>query len=169
MPPRLPPQPAMGEAEKAEVLRRHAAGESRNSIARNVSRSGATVTKVVKAAGLTFERAPEIAAATTAKVIDLAARRVQLALDLQADAERLRRQLWQPTRVYAFGGKDNTFESKVIDEPCPADKRALLAAAATAVDRSLKLEPPKDENGAEAVGSLLGGLLNQLRADHGDG
>lgn len=169
MPPKLPPQAAIADTERDEILRRHAEGESRNSIARNVGRSGATVTKVVRAAGLSFERAPEIAAATTARTIDLAARRTQLALDLQADAERLRKQLWEPAKVFSFGGKENTYEQVIHDEPPFPDKRAIMAAVATAVDRSLKLEPPKDEDGNEAIGSLLGSLFDRLQADHGSG
>ncbi|MEY9837430.1 helix-turn-helix domain-containing protein [Streptacidiphilus sp. EB103A] len=166
--PRPKPRPVT-EADRTEILRRHGAGESRNAIARAVGRSGETVSKVVAAKGLTFERGPEVAAATEAKLTDLAARRAKLALDLQSDAERLREQLWKPAKVYAFGGKENTYEQVIHPEPPFSDKRAIMSTVATAVDRSLKLEPVKDENGADAVGSLLGGLLDRLRADHGDG
>jgi hypothetical protein len=157
------------DADRAEILRRHAAGESRNAIAKALGRSGETVSKVVAKAGLSFERGPEVAAATQAKLTDLASRRAQLALDLQSDAERLRTQLWKPAKVYAFGGKENTYEEVEHPEPPFSDKRAIMSTVATAVDRSLKLEPIKDESGADAVGSLLGGLLDRLRADHGDG
>lgn len=162
------PKP-LSDAERAEILRRHAAGESRNSIAKALKRSGETVSKAVAATGKNFERAPEVAAATEARLTDLASRRAKLALDLQADAERLREQLWEPAVVYSFGGKENTYEQHPVSEPPPADKRALMSTVATAVDRSLKLEPVKDENGAAAIGSLLGGLMERLQADHGTG
>jgi hypothetical protein len=164
------PRPApLTDADRAEILRRHAAGEPRNALARAVGRSGSTVSKVVAEAGLSFERGPEVIAATAARVTDLAARRARLADDLLSDAERLRQQLWEPHEYFDWGGKDHDFDTHTTPEPSPADKRSIMATVATAVDRSLKLEPPKDENGADAVGSLLGGLLDRLRADHGDG
>lgn len=43
-----------------------------------------------------------------------------------------------------------------------------MSLVATAVDRSLRLSPPKEEGGAGEVGSLLTNLFDQLRARHGD-
>src|SRR5690348_3013684 len=152
------------EADRAEILRRHAAGESRNAIARAVGRSGETVSKTVAAAGLSFERGPEVAAATTAKLTDLAARRAKLALDLQSDAERLREQLWKPHTYFDWGGKDHDFDTHTVPEPMPADKRSISGALSTLIDRSLKPSPPAAATGAAAAKTMLGALAAGIRS-----
>jgi hypothetical protein len=111
--------------------------------------------------GLTFDRTAT-EAATAARIADLAERRAILAEALQGDAERLTEQLWEPHKVFAFGGKDNTFNSRDLPEP-PADaKRALTAAAGTLIDRSLKLVPPTDTSAETAARSLLGALADGI-------
>jgi hypothetical protein len=150
------------DTERAEILRRHAAGETRNQIAAATGRSTGTVSNVVADAGMTFARGPEVQAATEARQADLAALRSQLALDLTRDAIRLRQQMWEPAIVYAFGGKDNTYEEHHVDEPPPPDKRSLMGTAGMAIDRSLKLAPPKDDTGAEAARSMVGQLMAGL-------
>ncbi|MFJ4009451.1 helix-turn-helix domain-containing protein [Streptomyces sp. NPDC090026] len=154
------------DGERDEIRRLHAAGKGRNDIAKHLHRSGRTISDQAKRMGLNFERGIEVAQATEARKLDLDARRVQLAEDLQVDAERIRRKLWEPTVVYNFGGKDNTFESRTFPE-APADvARTLLSAAGTAIDRSLKLCPPKDETGVEEGLALITKLMSGLTAVH---
>ncbi|WP_224274066.1 helix-turn-helix domain-containing protein [Streptomyces sp. LS1784] len=143
---------------RAEILRLQAEGLSRNEIMRRVDRSARVVTETVHAAGLGFERSGQVQVATEARRIDLEARRVDLAHQLHEDAERLRAQLWEPATVYAFGGRDNEYNEHELSEPPPADKKALLGAAGMAIDRSLKLVPPKAGTGAEEALSMLGSL-----------
>jgi hypothetical protein len=155
--------------DSATVRRLHAEGKLRNEIARIMGRSGSTVSKLAEAQGLTFDQAPKIAAATEVRKADLAARRVALAEKLQDDAERLREQLWQPCIVGAFGGKDNVWAQQPLPKPPFADQRQIMGATSVAIDKSLKLAPPVDDNGATEVGALLTGLFEALRAQHADG
>jgi hypothetical protein len=153
------PRPGpLTEQERAEIRRRHAAGESRNAIAKALGRSGSTISGVIADQGGSFARGPEVVAATEARKTDLAARRAKLAEKLQDDAERLREQMWEPHTYFDWGGKDHDFDTHTAPEPTPADKRALISAVATAIDRSMKLVPPVDETGEDAARSMLGAL-----------
>ncbi|TXL91595.1 helix-turn-helix domain-containing protein [Streptomyces sp. IB2014 016-6] len=154
------------DEEREEIRRLHGEGRSRNAIAEHQRRSGRTISKIVAEMGLSFDRASMTAVATEARSMDLAARRLKLAEDLHVDAERMRRQLWQRTVVYSFGGKENTYEQHVFDE-APADvKKSILSAVGIAVDRSLKLAPPKDETGNEEGIALITNLMSGLTAIH---
>lgn len=67
------------DRDRAEVRRLHGAGKSRNTIAREIERSAATVSKIAAAEGLTFSGGARVAAATEAHRADAAARREKLA------------------------------------------------------------------------------------------
>lgn len=152
-----PPNPVT-QADYARVAELHAQGLSRNGIADAMGRSGRTVSRIAKELGLSFERT-RTAAATAAKVADGKARRAALALALLDDAERLRQQLWKPARVHSFGGRDNTFNEATLDQPTFADQRNIMQAAATAIDRSVKLDEydtGQDAGGAEVDRWLAG-------------
>ncbi len=156
------PRPVTNRDRKA-VRELHAAGKTRNDIARAIGRSSSTVTKLARELDLSFDRTAT-AAATEARKVDLAALRAQLAVDLTQDAIRLRGQMWQPAVVFSFGGKDNTFEQAELPEAPPRDKRNLMLTASTAIDRSLRLAPPADDNGADEARSMVGRLMTGLAA-----
>ncbi|GAA0371702.1 helix-turn-helix domain-containing protein [Streptomyces blastmyceticus] len=65
--------------DREQVRRLHAAGKSRNAIARETGRSAATVSKVARELGLEFSGGARVAAATEARRADAAARRELLA------------------------------------------------------------------------------------------
>lgn len=117
----------------------HAAGKSRNAIAKEAGVSVGSVTNICKKAGLDFDRT-HTRAAVAAHAIDMKAARQQLMFDLMGDAQRLRQQLWQPAKVISFGGKDNTLAETTLDEPQFVDKKNILSAVGIAVDRVVKLE-----------------------------
>ena len=144
--------------ERAEIIRLHGEGKRRNEIARLTRRSPRTVSLICAEEDLAFD-VTMTEDATRHRVAQLAERRAVLAEALQGDAERLTESLWQPCTVFSFGGKDNTY----------AEKRNLMAAANLAVEKSLKLLPPRDDDGTEQVGSLLTSLYDKLRDRHGDG
>jgi hypothetical protein len=152
------------DEDRAAVKRLHAEGKARNVIAREIGRSGSTVSKIADALGLTFDRAETTAVATAARSADLASRRVHLAERLHDDAEKLRQQLWQPCITGAFGGKDNVWSQKQLTQPLFADQRQILSAVGIAVDRSLKLVPQRDEQGASDAVSMLDQLAAGIRA-----
>jgi len=146
-----------------QIRELHALGYGRNRIAREIDKPPVSVSRTAEHLNLTFDRT-QIQAATEARLADLAERRAMLAEDLMSDAEKLRDRLWRPAVVYAFGGKDNVYTEEPVSEPPPADKRALMATAATAVDRCLKLVPPAAESGADDAKSMLGKLAEGIAA-----
>ncbi|WP_282204531.1 helix-turn-helix domain-containing protein [Kitasatospora fiedleri] len=149
-----------------DVRRLHAQGFGRNEIADQIGRSRHLVSMLAAEMGLAFARAGEVEVAMETRRAQLADRRLTLAEQLQTDAENLRAQLWQPATVFAFGGKDNTYEEHTLDEPPAADKKNLMATAGMALDRSLKLVPPVESSGIEEAGTMLGNLMLGLKRVH---
>ncbi|MFD3572815.1 helix-turn-helix domain-containing protein [Streptomyces sp. NPDC058644] len=157
-------------ADRRKVRELHAAGKSRNDIARAIKRSPSTVSKIAAAfePPLSFDRAPQVEAATRARTADLAARRAALALDLQSDAERLRTQLWAPTTHGEFAGREGEWHETHLPQPRFGDQRAIVASVQTAVGTSLRLAPVEGGDNAEQVRSMLGTLgeaLTQATSD----
>lgn len=152
------------DEERTRILELHAAGKGRNQIRREVGRSAAVVSQVVHEAGGTFDRTGQVAAATAAKQADNRAKRAQLMTDLLDDAQRLRESLWEPVVVYNFGGKDNTYEEQVHDEPDAASKLKLMQAVGVAIDRSLKIDEHDSGAGVDAARSMLTDLASKLGA-----
>lgn len=147
------------QAELDEIVRLHGEGHGRNEIARRVGRGPRVVSVHCARMGLVFDTAGT-EAATAARNAQLAEKRSILADALTDDALRLSAQVWEPTVVYNFGGKDNTYEYKAVDEPPPADKRALMTAATAAAAQSLRLVPPETETeGMAAVDQWLRGMM----------
>lgn len=150
------------DKERAAVRRLHAEGKTRNEIARELKRSPSTVSKLAREQELTFDRAAEVAVATEVRRADLADRRARLALDLQADAEKLREQLWQPCTVGEFAGKDGDWHEAHLDRPRFGDQRQIISATATAIQQSLRLAPAEGGTDGDAVKSMLGTLGEAL-------
>lgn len=151
-------------ADRRTVRELHAAGKSRNQIARELKRSPSTVSKIAAAFDppLMFDRAEQVEAATRVRTADLAARRAALALALQDDAERLRTQLWAPTTHGEFAGREGEWHETHLDRPRFGDQRAIVASVQTAVGTSLRLAPAEGGENAEEVRSMLGALGEAL-------
>ncbi|NUT31540.1 MAG: helix-turn-helix domain-containing protein [Hamadaea sp.] len=128
------------QADHDAVKELHAQGFGRNEIARRIDRGERTVSRIAEKLGLSFVRSEQTKAATEAKKVDAKARRAALAIALLEDAERLRKQLWEPATVFNFGGKENTYEERELPEPTFSDKRNIMQAIGTAVDRAVKLD-----------------------------
>ncbi|MFJ2909368.1 helix-turn-helix domain-containing protein [Streptomyces sp. NPDC087228] len=158
------------DTDRRAVRRHHAAGMSRNDIARKIKRSPSTVSTIAKDLGLTFDRAAEVATATAVRKADLDARRTEMAHRLHDVAERELGKMTAPTLYWEWGGKDHTYAEREQPEPTPADRRTMMATAGAALDRSLKLLPPKQdpgEQGRSVVGELMAGLARDYAARHG--
>lgn len=147
-------------AEELNELRRlHADGLGRNEIARRMDRGLRTISIHAARLHLSFDRTAT-EAATAARIADLAEKRSILADALTDDALRLSAQVWEPTTIHSFGGKDHTHNSKDLAEPLAVDKRALMAAATNAAAESRRLVPPEsDEQGLAAVDAWLKGMI----------
>ena len=116
----------------------HAQGKSRNAIAEILGRSGCTVSRIAADLGLSFERT-RTAAAAAAKEADGAAGRAQLQLDALAGVNKLMRQMFEPTVIYTFGGKENDYSERPVDEPPFRDKRDIATAISALAATALKL------------------------------
>lgn len=156
-------QRAVTDEDRDAIRRLHAQGLGRNEIARQIGRGTRTVSVHAAEMGLTFDRTAT-EEATRARMADLAERRAILAEALLGDAERLTEQLWQPAKIYNFGGSSNDYNEQDVPEP-PADaKKNLMAAAGMAIDRSIKLCPPEDDGGEQAARGMVGQLMAGLGA-----
>lgn len=143
----------------AEIQRLAADGVGRNEIARQLGVSAGTVTRHAPAGS--FDR-KSTAAAVKARKVDLAARRAEIAALLLEDAARLRAQLWQPHIAFAFGGKENTYNEHPLSEPTPADKRALITSAVTALNAHLRLVDHDADGGLHDAESVLDGFMDAV-------
>lgn len=146
--------------ERQRVRDLHATGLGRNDIARELERSGASISKIASELGLSFARGPEVAAATEARVADAKAKRAELMNTLLDDATRLRAQIWEPHEYRAHGGRDFVEQRWTQPEPTSADKLKLMQAATIAVDRSLRLDlHDSDTQGLPAVDAWLRDMI----------
>lgn len=143
-------------ALRARVSDLHAQGLGRNAIARELGIGGGTVGRMAAALGLTFDRTATHRA-TVARQVDLAALRAELTEGLLRDAARLRAEMWAPAKVFNFGGKDNTYEERTVEQPPFADKLKIMQATGIAVTHALKLEAVDNPEG-KAAASLLTSL-----------
>jgi hypothetical protein len=148
-------------AERAAIIRLHGEGKGRNEIARITRRSQRTVSLICQEEGLEFD-VTMTEDATRHRVAQLAEKRTVLAEALIEDAMGLTEKMWRPATVFSFGGKDNVYRERDVDEPPAADKRNLMAAANLAIEKSLKLVPPEreDTEGLAAVDQWLRGMMN---------
>lgn len=156
--PRNPPRPWTG-ADTRTLKALHSEGLSLGKIAKQMGRSRSTINDRAKRNGLGFDRTRTKAAAE-ARRIDAAALRAELKVKLLEDAERLRGQLFTRTKVFNFGGKDNTYREHVLEQP-PADmQRATMAAIGIAVSKSIDLEKidQKQDNNTPAFDQYLATL-----------
>lgn len=125
-------------ADYDRVKELHAQGLSRNAIGKTMGRSGRTVSRIADELGLRFER-DRTRAATEAKKADAAARRARLQVEALDGAQRLMGQMFAPTKIYNFGGRDNEYNERDVNEPPFRDKRDIATALKALADTALKL------------------------------
>ncbi|CAN7151694.1 hypothetical protein LJR044_002485 [Microbacterium foliorum] len=153
---------AISEYQKAEVLALHAEGLARNEIARRVRISAGSVTNICRDAGLTFDRS-ETKQATEARAVDLAAGRIRLAEKMLAASEGMLDVIDGPYEVYNFGGKDNTFESRVLDSAPVEVRRNIITTAGITFDKLTRIVEKSDTGLEQALG-VLDTLADGLQA-----
>lgn len=104
--------------------------------------------------------------ATAAMRANLAERRARLAELLIERAERELADMDQPVTVYNFGGKDNTYNEKLIASPGSADRRNMMIIAATAIDKHKILDQyDSDAARGNAVDMWLAHMMGGGDAD----
>ncbi|WP_217183383.1 hypothetical protein [Streptomyces sp. AC495_CC817] len=144
---------AISETQKAHVLSLHAEGLARNEIARRVGISAGSVTNICRAADRTFDRS-ETKQATEARQVDLAAGRIRLAEKMLAASEDMLDVIDGPYEVYNFGGKDNTFESRVLDSAPVEVRRNVITTAGITFDKLTRIVERSDTGLDQAVGVI---------------
>jgi helix-turn-helix protein len=155
------------DEDRQRVRLLHAEGLGRNQIARQLGRSGQTISKIADDLGLSFERTATVAA-TEARKADAAALRAEEMLGALRDAKRIRGQLFAPARIMNFGGRDNTYNERDIPEPTFEQKRQIAQAWSLLVEKSVRLDEHDADDGADGARSMLGSLARELRvaAEH---
>lgn len=144
---------ALSEDQKAQVLALHAEGIARNEIARRLGISAGSVTNICRHAGLTFDRS-ETKQANEARQVDLAAGRLRLAEKMLSASEDMLDVIDGPYEVYNFGGKDNTFESRVLDSAPVEVRRNIITTAGITFDKLTRIVEKSDTGLEQAVGVL---------------
>lgn len=146
-----------------QVRELHGQGLSRNAIAKQLGRSGKTISEIAFKLGLTFDRT-RTKAATAAKVADARQKRATLANALLDDAARLRQQLWEQADYVDHGGKEYFQVNWTLPEPTFADKLKLMQATGIAIDKAVRLDEYDADPGIDAAKSMLGALAAGLGA-----
>jgi len=149
------------DAEREDILRRHAAGETRNSIARALGRSGSIISGIVAEAGGTFARAPEIAAATTARQIDNKARRVAIVDRLYTRTETVLDRLEADRYEFVLSGPEGP-ETIRAEHPPAQDERHLSGSISGYLTAAARLEAIDAGDGAADARSMLGALAEGI-------
>ena len=154
--------PHLTDTERDTIRRLHADGLSCTKVAAELGRSRSTISQAAKAMGLSWDNA-QTKAATAAKQADNRSKRAALESRLLDEAAGLLDQLHRPHLVYSFGGRDNTYADHLLDEPDVGAKRALIQAAGTAIDKSLRIAAvDQATTGADAGRSMIGSLFAAL-------
>lgn len=166
----MPGKPRQGDSpeEREAIKSLHAQGLGRNEIARRTGLPQKVVSRVALEEGLSFERSGATAAATKAKQADAAANRARLQGEALAASVRLMGQMFQPTTVFNFGGRDNEYNERVMPEPPFSDKRAIAVAVQSLASTALRLAEFDRSSDDQQQGSILLDLRDQLRAARDD-
>lgn len=131
-----------------------------NAIARKMSIDPATVSHWAADVGLLFDRS-QTAMAVRAHTIDLAADRLALAQLMHINAVDSLAMLDGPFEVFAFGGKENDFNSQLLDSAPMEARRSAQMIAGVAFDKATKVVEGTNPGQAAAV-SLLAGLAEMI-------
>ncbi|MFI0711710.1 helix-turn-helix domain-containing protein [Streptomyces inhibens] len=156
-------------AERDELRRRHAAGESRNTIARAMGRSASTASRIAGELGLRFEGGARVAPATEARQLDLAEQRRQLV------ARLYRRAAANLDRVEAADGyvrvellPDGRTRRITTEDPPAQDERHHSQAIGSYLTSVARLAEIDANTSASEVRSMLSDLARGLRDAFGD-
>lgn len=156
---------AWTDEESTRLTELHAAGESLTFIAKEMQRSTETIHRHAERLKLSFDRS-RTAKAAEAKHVDNKARRVALEERLLVEAQKIMDQLWEPTLVFSFGGKDNTYEEHTLTRPTFSDQKAIVQTATTAIRESARLhEMNSDGQDLPAVDAWLEAMTGDNNGD----
>ncbi|WKU45982.1 helix-turn-helix domain-containing protein [Streptomyces sp. VNUA116] len=149
--------------DRDQVRRLHAAGQSRNQIARAIGRSSSTVSKIAREEGLRFEGGARVAPATEARQLDLAEQRRQIVARLYARAsanlDRVEAEQYVRVELLPTGRPVRL----ISDEPPAQDERHHSQAIGSYLTSAARLVEIDAGTGAGEVRSMLTDLARGLR------
>jgi hypothetical protein len=143
----------------AEIVRLAGEGLGRNEIARRVGVSVAAVTR--HAPEGSFDRAAT-AEAVKARQVDMAERRGRLASDLLDEVARLLADMRSGHLAFGWYGKDGDYRERQLDEPPPADKRALAGAASSLLSQHLRLVDHDSDGGVAQAEAVIDAFMDAV-------
>lgn len=143
----------------AEIRSLAGAGKGRNEIARELGVSVAAVSRYAPAGS--FDRTAT-AAAVKSRQVDMAERRARLASDLLDEVARLLADMRAGHLAFGWYGKDGDYHEKHLDEPPPADKRALAGAASSLISQHLRLVDHDSDGGVAQAKSVLDKFMDAI-------
>lgn len=147
-------------AEQLEQIRTLAGtGMSTAQIGRIVGCSRQSVSRHAPVGALDRSRT---AAAVKAFKVDAAARRAALAERLLLEADALLDDMRSEHLAFGWYGKDGDYRDTTLTEPPPGDKRALMAAATTAIAQHLRLVDHDSDGGLDEAKSVLDGFMEAV-------
>lgn len=116
--------------ERERIIAEFATGKSCREIADEFGRSADTISRIARSVGHEFGRT-NLANARLANLAYGAERRANIRATTVESVERLLREMFAPTTIHNFGGKDNTYNSRDIDQPTFRDKQSIGQTIAT--------------------------------------
>ncbi|GLW53958.1 helix-turn-helix domain-containing protein [Kitasatospora phosalacinea] len=158
----------IGDDDRDEVRRLHAAGRSRNQIAAAIGRSSSTVSKIAADLGLPFTGGARVASATAARQEDLAALRRDLTARLyrRAAANLDRVEATEYVRVELLPTGDTV--EVISDHPPAQDERHHSQAIGGYLTSAARLAEIDAGTSGHEVRSMLTDLAKGLRAAFAD-
>lgn len=151
--------------EKQHIVELIQSGKGCAEIAREVGRAVDTVSRIAKTIGWTFGKT-NLARAHEARSAYSSERRAELAARATEEADRLLRELHGEYMVFSFGGKDNTFNAKVLEEPPIEAKRAMIQGFRELIRTVIDIDrhDSRNDEGASAVDEWLRGIVGDAVA-----
>jgi transposase-like protein len=145
--------------KRAAILDDLIHGKKLAQIARHHGVSPSAVKAIRIAEGLqplpTDEAKANAAQARAVMMLEAKRRRDAMELKLIETAERLHGQLFAPTKVFAFGGREYGYVEEEIDEPDFKGKQALMISIGIALDKALQLNKYNAEGSAAASAAII--------------
>ena len=141
------------DAKRAKALELFDEGFSCNAIARALDASPSTVSRWAKNEGLSFDRS-QTEMAVRAHTIDTAEDRLLLAKMMMTNAFDSLGMLDGSFEVYNFGGKDNDFNSQILDSAPIEARRSAQVIAGVAFDKATRVIERDNGGLDDAVGVL---------------
>jgi transposase-like protein len=152
---------ALPGAKREAILADVRAGKSCRQAARDHGVSAASVSKLAKDAGVNgaFKRS-QVKEAVEARAVDIRAERQATSARFLRKCNEFLDRTERPHLAFAFGGRDNTYNEHLLDEPPVDALRSLLTAAAIAFDKHLAQDKhdADDNHDLSSVDSWLDSL-----------